>query len=273
MEPSGIAVVVPGSQDDPFSAHAQDGSTQDQATRAGDQPASQPNPQDASQASDPASGQNQSTQGANEQPKGLTQAEVDALVQERLRGAQSGWDKRNKLLEDQNKALQETLKQTQANALAEQRRIQLESTPEHMRAQLQEQWNVADEKAELKSQRDQLLTYHQTVEALRIFQTYGTFGVTEEMLLECKTIEEMEKLALETKVAFFENGGKVPAKAATTAAKGEQKPAGQSASADLGGNPGAHQEAGLLTTRGVESMGANIKNMFSNGPNVPWQNQ
>src|SRR6476659_124585 len=101
METSvGPTVVVPGSADDPFSVHNQ--ANQPQTVVIQDAPASSP----ATAPATPAASQPAQTAPVPA-PKQLTQAEVDKIVSDRLREAQSGWDKRNAKLEADLKAERE----------------------------------------------------------------------------------------------------------------------------------------------------------------------
>lgn len=266
METSvGPTVVVPGSADDPFSVHNQ--ANQPQTVVIQDAPASSP----ATAPATPAASQPAQTAPVPA-PKQLTQAEVDKIVQDRLREAQSGWDKRNAKLEADLRAEKEAREAAERTHRDEMRRAQLEGMPEHQRQAIMSQWQLEDRENAVKAKESAVTDYFANVERLRVFQQYAPFGVTEDDLLAISDPDKMESFAKDKKLAFFEAGGNGAApsgsqnggKPAAGAA-----PAGANAHYDAGGSPPAPQQNGVISQQGVDHMGANIKNMFASDGN-PW---
>lgn len=268
MESSGgpnVMVVAPGSSDDPFSNNNPENNPDANLiapTTSSAPPASQPGSQPVSAPTQAPDGQQQvpvtpSTPAAPSQPS------VDEIIAERLRQAQSGWDKRINTLQAQ-------IRDQEAAHLKQVRDLQLEQVPEHQRPQLKQQWELEDAQTALRNKETALTDYHKAVEGLRLLQTYGAFGLTEDDLLACETVESMESLAKDKKLAFFENGGSVPGAKPATQNGGSSAPAGASASSDVGSNPSSPATPALLTTPGIESMAANIKTLFNTGPARPW---
>lgn len=264
MESSGpgITVVVPGSADDPFSVNNAANGSAPAPTPGNVTPVSQPAPV----APTPAAPATPAVAAPAVTTTGLTQEEVDARVELRLREAQSGWDKRNQALQtqlaDEKKARAELEKQH----TAAERRIKLEGLRPEERERMQGIWTLEDKQAELDTQRAAVVDYHLNVERLRLFQQYHQFGVTEEALLDIKDIDKLESFCKDAKLDFFENGGKVDG---ANVKPGDGKPAApaktptsQQTPYDGGGTPPAGGEAKQLTTTGVASMGENIKNLF-----------
>lgn len=267
MEPSGpsFTVVVPGSADDPFSAgNAGQMQDPDKTPVNATGPVSQPGiqPPVPAPAAEPAGGAPANTP--------LTQEQVDAIVVQRLTAAQSGWDKRNRLLEDQLKSEREARESEATQHRDELRRAQLDGLPPSERARLQESWNLEDARAEVSKQAKAVQDYHKVVEGLRLFQTYAQFGVTEDDLLGIADVDAMEAFCKDKKLSFLE--GKLSGGSSQNGNGPSSKPAaaGSTAPYDPGGNPPAPGENKLLTSEGVEAMGANIKSLFGSGGNVPW---
>lgn len=269
MEPSGgpsITVVAPGSSGDPFSvnnpANQEPGQTPSVVVGA---PASQP-VQPAPTTPDP--GVVLQTTNPGTEPvttpvpgTGQTADDINRIVQERLSAAQSNWDKRITTLQAEIDKANKATADAETRAVAQQREFQLQGLRPEQQAQLREQWSIEDERAALKAERSQVIDYHKTVEGLRLLTTYAPFGVTEDQLLGIKDLDEMEKFCLRAKADFFEGGGKAPASAGSVPAR--QQPAGASAPIDIGGKTPVQEGPKVLTTAGVESMSANIKNMFA----------
>lgn len=277
MEPSTQpTVVVPGSSDDPFSVnhgkpaneHVAVQQAPGQAAQAVvDAPRTAPAGEVVSQpASTPAPA---ATPAAK---PGLTQEDVDKIVGTRLKEAQSGWDKRNQQLQQQLKAEQDARVAAEKSHRDDLRRIQLEGLRPEQQTQLQQQWAYEDRMAELNNREKSVTDYYGSVERLRVFEAYKAFGVTEEDLLAISDPAEMESFAKDKKLAWFEGGGM----GAKPAGEGDGKPAsgsgaapaGASAHYDTGGSPPAPETGKLITQAGVDSMGANIKNMFATPGNA-----
>lgn len=279
METSGpsFTVVEPGSPDDPFSSHNPANAATASvpaATPVVETPASQPNASVPSveaptiESTKPGSVPVSTPAAPAVTTTGLTQEQVDKIVSDRLREAQSGWDRRNQLLQEQVKQEKERIAALEKQHRDELRKAQLEGLPLSERTRMQEVWEIEDARAEVKAQRDAVTQYHQTVEGLRLFQEYHIFGVTEDDLLGLD-VDKMEAFCKDKKLAFFEAGGNIAeaGKGNTPAAKPAAAPAakpGSSAPYDPGGMPPAPEGTKLLTTQGVQSLGANIKSMFAN---------
>lgn len=274
MESSGsVQVVVPGSADDPFSVNhpanaAASGNGGGTVLGPGtfasvaDMPASQPN-----DATDP------DPKLDEPKPLSLTQEQLDAMFTERLGKVQSGWDKRINAMSKQLESEQARVKTIEDGARVQIREAQLNGLPEHERERLRQSWNAEDAQRELDGQRSAVIDYHKAVEGLRLLHEYGQYGLTEEELLACEDIDEMEVLAKDKAIDFFRSGAAAAPEAAKPPAKAPEKapPAGAAAKQDLGGNPPGGEGPKFLTGQSIESMGANIKTLFgSSGPNVPW---
>lgn len=259
MEPSqglSVQVVEPGSQDDPFSVQVNVGQQQvDDALRQTTSAPSNlvldgegnlvPTAADA-QRSQPQDGSTP-PQEPDDQP------DIEALFGERLKEAQRGWDRR---IEDQRKELQQLQKQ-----LVQQKRdFELQGIPERDRARLKEQWQLEDERAALESTKTETQKFYRLVEAQRLLTAFGQYGLTEQELVELDSVDAMEALAKDKKIAFLENGGKVPSAKAEPA----KAPAGSRARSDVGSQPSTQANARqMLSGPGLENMSRNIKNLFS----------
>jgi len=276
----GFTVVAPGSQDDPFTSGNGSGSTPDPASTPPvvTTPASQPavqTPQsptislmdsipESQRPNTPAS-----ADGKGVTSTGMTQEQVDALVTERLRSAQSGWDKLNQGLKTEVQSLQQKLKEKDREVIERERDAKLLGLSPADQQRLKEQWNIDDERAKLDEQRNAVVDYHLTVQGMALYQQYHMFGVTEEELLAIKDIDKMEAFCKDKKLEWFENGGTKPADSTSTAKgnapKKDEKapPAGSTAPVDLGGSAPAPESGKLLTTSGIQSMGQNVKSLFS----------
>ena len=265
-----FTVVAPGSADDPFTAGnggsaAAPDSTPPVATAPASQPAVQP-PVITLDSTIPETQRPTTPEGkAAATTTGLTQDDVNRIVEERLRNAQSGWDRANQGLKTTVETLTKALKDKEREVIEREREAKLTGLTASDQQRLKEQWNLDDERAKLEDQRGAVITYHQTVQAMGLFQQYHMFGVTEDELMEIKDIDKMESFCKDKKLAWFENGGTTPADDKAKASAKDEKPApkGSTAPVDLGGNAPAPETGKLLTTVGVQSMGQNVKNMFA----------
>ena len=276
-------VVVPGSADDPFSVNhgrpANEHVAVQAPVRGEDEPAggqvTAPAGRTASQPQQAAPTQQPAAPAANPADgkpadKPLTQAEINKMVEDRLREAQSGWDKRNAQLQQELKAEREAREATEKAHRDDLRRIQLEGLRPEQQTQLQQQWAFEDRQAELANREKAITEYYGSVERLRVFQAYAPFGVTEEDLLNISDPAEMEAFAKDKKLAFFEAGGTGAKPSGNGDKPASAAPAGANAHYDAGGSPPAPETNNLITQAGVDSMGANIKNMFASEGNRPW---
>lgn len=236
---AGIAVVEPGSKDDPFTEKG----TQDLAATAEPEPTvSQPD----------------ETKLTPEEQAALD-AElagvIEAKVQERLRAIQSGADKRVASVEKDLRELRSALRQSQREA-------QVAGMTADEKATFKDRFALEDERDVIKTQKEAVDEYRKAVEMLRLVTVFEKYGVTQDLLEACETPEEMELLAERTRADFLEKGGK-PGAPLT-----KKSPAGAAAKTDLGGAPGAEDTGKLSLEQGVGHLAGNIRNLFGKPGNV-----
>ena len=270
-----LAVVAPGSVDDPFS-------TNNPAVAAEfGVPAAPGNPVVAATGTPAEPVQNPATPAQTPVVSGvpaapvapLTAEQVEAMLTQRITDATKGLERRISTQAAENKALKDQVATVERQRVEEVRQAQLTGIPERDRAQLVSAWANEDRETALKDREAKVFDFYKDVEGMRLIQTYGDVGLVEDDILGCTTVEDMEKVALQKAVEFYRTGGQSQKQAtASAAAKAATAPAGASAQADIGSG-GAIGDNGskMLTGHGLEDMSANIKSLFNDGgPNRPW---
>lgn len=266
-ETSAPTVVQPGSPGDPFSTRnpevaaefghpvvgqpGSDGRTTQPATTT------QPAPVAAAPAA-PASG------------GGLTEEQISTLFQDRLVDATKGLERRISAQATELKTLRQDNQRIQQGAKEQVRQAQLQGLSERDRTAMQEVWTREDQATAISGREQAVMDLYKATEGLRLFLTYGEYGVTEEELLAAGSVEEMESLAKDKAIEFLRTGGQSKAQAQKTVEAVAKAPAGASAQADLGNQPPVQDGAKLLSTGGLDAMAANVKTLFSEGSPRPW---
>jgi hypothetical protein len=231
-----VAVVEPGSKDDPFS-------TKNVAAPA-DPPATKP---DADQ-SKPGGQDDAWTD--KEDSKLLS--ELDEQIQARVRAAHSGLDKKVAQLTKRSDELTQKLADQAKSAREAERQARSEGLSEAEKAVLKNQWSLEDKEDLLKTKESAVSEYFRQVKAYDLVARYEKFGLTGDDLESAEDTDEMELIAERIRGDFLEKGGKPKP---TT-------PAGTKADSDIGGGPPGPEPFKLGEEKGVAGMAANIKSMF-----------
>lgn len=237
-----VTEVVHGSPDDPFSKNYK-----------GSQPAVQPTPDpepSVSQPDEPKSS-NAVTDIAALLKDPTVSAAIGEQVEARLKEAQKGLNKRDAEITGKLTKAQEELAASKKEMTRLQREMQVANLSKEEREQLQQQWDLEEEKQEVRDARAKVADYHRHVEALRLVTEYGAYGFTPDMIEDDDSLEDMEVKALRTQVAFVQSGGKPDEKPAG--------PAGANAPSDLGGAGPAPGAFKLGTGQGLDEMSKNLK--------------
>jgi hypothetical protein len=211
---------------------------------------------------------------ADEGDGGGDDTDLDAYFAARLRQElpkiQSGWDRQNQLLKSQLEEQRTEMSNLQRSI----REGQLSQLSQEDQAKLRSQWDAEDAKKDIDHKLKATDDFFFNTYAFSVLTRFTEFGVTEEELLACESVEDMDKLALGKKADYFEAlaKGKTPEELKAQAAQSAQKkapaggkskaPAGSSARTDIGGGGAPDQQRGLLTDQGMSSMSENIKSMF-----------
>lgn len=198
---------------------------------------------------------------------GLDADAVQKMIDDRLRDQQSGYDRRINVLSTQLTAERENAANA-AKAHEEQVRnmkLQDSTLTAEEKQRLQQEWNIADEKAQLAGWQSELETFHVQLTVASLVEEFGSYGVTPDALEALETPEEMEALCLETKANALEARLAAGVTAAPTTVQPatpavvETPPAGATRTSDVGGGGGApHQPAQLSAEPGRENLAANI---------------
>jgi hypothetical protein len=196
----------------------------------------------------------------------LTQAEFD----KRLAAAQSTLDKRIGSLDKQNAALLKRLDDQDAAHQKAVRDNELALTPEHERQALMRAWESEDARKALDKKAEAVTDLYRNVEGVRLLAQYGEWVTEDDILGFEGSPTDME--AWVKGLAFDRS-------------QSGEKPAGAKVSsrAAPGGATAAHQDIGntplplrgsdtqLRQDQGVDAMAANVRTLFSSGPDLPWQ--
>lgn len=273
VNPANPTVVAPGASDDPFTASSPanpvtngnapatptSGSTPAPVTQ--NQPQQQQAPQQPAQ-------QTPRGQAPASAEKPITKADLDAAVQAAKSSVQAGFGKQITALRTAVTKAQEAAATAEENARAEIRRIQIEATPEHMRAQLQERFNAEDVQLKANKQTQAATDLYRAAEGTRLLQAYGEYGVTEDDILDYTgnptAMEDYVKgLAFERLKAGGSTSSQAASQVASAAAAAANEPAGANVLQDIGSNPQGFVAPQLLSTQGMESLAANVKALFA----------
>lgn len=255
-------VVVPGSAADPFTA------------ANGDEPNGNagvpPNP-DGAGASPNGSDATQTPNNQTPAPTVLTMEQVEALLNGKLSEATKGLERRISLQAKDLQAERERNAALQTEMTTKVRQAQLDQTPAHLREQQLAAWQQEDRVKALEAREGAALDLYRATRGTIILQEYGQYGLTEDELLACSTVEAMESLAKDKALTFFREGKGTKAELTEAKAAANSTP-GAGLQADIGGSGGNQTQAPkFLTTTGVQSMADNISSMFNDGgPNRPW---
>lgn len=272
--------VVDGGPDDPFSAKGGGQSAIDDGQTA--VRSSQDDAQDDDAGRGTGGAGDQGADAADDDAEETVEVDPDEYFNERLRAElpriQSGWDRQNQALKaqlDQQRAEMENLQRSI-------REGQLSQLSPEDQAKLKSQWDAEDAQKEIDKKLKATDDFFFNTYAFNVLTRFAEFGVTEEELLACESVEDMDKLALERKADYYEAiaSGKKPdeARRAVTVASGKaasaangksgtagpakKVPAGSSARTDLGGGGAPEQKQGLLNDQNLSSMAANVKSLF-----------
>lgn len=273
MDPSGgFTATVVGAGDPTFSDPSDGGGGQAAApaTQVQDPPASQPVVNPFVQQDD------QTTTTVVREPANPATTitpELEALIQSRVSQAHSTLDKRINTLSQVVKDKDAEIERVREEGIKRARDVELNQTPEHERQRLLDAWAGEDARANLTRQQSEVRDLYKNVEGLRLLTAYGTHGITEDDILGYTgDPTDMENFVKALAFERLTDGG-ASARSAEAAVKNTAatvKPAGADAQQDAGSSPAAPQEPKMLTTQGIASMAANIKQSFSQGPNIPW---
>jgi hypothetical protein len=238
-----VTVVAPGSKDDPFTAGVGDEPEPVAPTETEPVTASEPDQPDLN---DP------ETQRFLAAFKLAVNAEVDQLKPT----LQRGWERQNATLRNELKELKGQVSAAEQRATTTLREAKLAS-PDLTDAEkelLKNQWSLEDREVKLNEKSDATDSYFASVVKLDLMREYEPFGLTEEILDACDSVDAMESAALKVKVQFLESGGKPPA---------PKGPAAASAGSDLGGSPPAPTGFKLSTEQSHQALRDNVKGLFS----------
>ena len=268
-EPSaagGIQVVEPGSADDPFTA------SPTQAPPAPVEP-------EATSEDEAATGEPEA--GSQPDEVALTPEEEETLlaelkesgyvhedeVQERIREAQSGWDKRNAALQKQLADLDAQNAQAMSALRSELREVKLAGMDEEEAKGLRDAWNSEDRQKELEKRIGAVDEYARTTHAYALSTRFGQYWdgqeEAERELQECKTLEDMDVLAAQKKAEYYERLASGEQGTKGKAGSPKKGPAGTRAKSDAGGSAPAAKPSEPSTEQTLDAMGSNIKGMFS----------
>lgn len=270
MEPESAGmtttIVVPGSADDPFTRGA----------AAVAQPTAQPPVIPAAQPTNttvvqPPVQVQQVDQNAKAPP---TQAEIDAIVAERVGKATSTLDRRLNALTKELENQQATAEAQRIANVAAVRAAQTNGLRADQVADMQKVWEQEDRLAALETREKAVVDLYRSTEGLRLLTTYGEFGIEEDDILgytgDPTQLEDFVKgLAFEKMRAGGTSAGSAAKQVAAAAAEGDgAKPnAGQQ---DIGSGGMSAVGAKMLTTTGLGSMAANVKTLFNDPSGRPW---
>lgn len=241
QEPSGAGpqVVELGSAADPFTQPATDAlAGQQQVVEGTNRAEGEPDQPTTAAPSTPAS-----------QPAPDLTALHEA-IQSQVSQAQSGWDRRNHLLEEQNAKLTQQISEIGQRVKEAERHGKEEGLSGEESALLRAGWDVEDAKSLLNTQREAVDEYRTAVIAHDAMVRFGSLGLTEEML-EGKGADEIDGM-----MAAYGTIAKQPT------------PAAAKATSDLGGAPPAPEPFKLGSEQGVDAMATNVKNLFGQPGNI-----
>lgn len=261
--------VVDGGEDDPFSVKGETITLGSDDLVTGDSS----NQDKAQDAKGKGTGEEGDTDAGAEEGIEDFETLFNTRLKQELPKIQSGWDRQNQLLRSQL----EEQKTEMSNLQRSIRDGQLSQLSPEDQTKLRSQWDAEDAKKDIDHKLKATDDFFFNTYAFNVLTRFADYGVTEEELLACESVEDMDKLALGKKADHFEAlaKGKTPEelKAAQNAAQAAKKdkgatppskkvPAGSSARTDLGGGGASEQKQGLLTDQGMASMSGNIKSMF-----------
>ena len=269
-----VEEIQPGSPNDPFSANSAQG---DPPAPSGDggTAASGSGEEDGGQPADP----NEEPEVTVETPEAtpspasdeLTDEEAELLakleeeIREQVRAQevkpiQSGLDKKIAALtakiDADNAEITELRNQIREGQIA--------NLSEDEQKRIREGWANEDKAKELDTFAGELVGYHDELDVIRLTNTYGQFGVTEDELLELEP-EDREVYCLRAEVAYLKSGQTAKtqpapaAKAAEPPAPKKPAPAGASARSDVGSDavppPPSQRDDG----KGLDAMANNVR--------------
>lgn len=250
-----VAVVEPGSADDPFTRGA---NPTQQTIQPTVQPTSQPKADDVKPEPKPAP-----------QPKVLTEEEIQA----RISKAQAGLDRRITQLQSEVEKANAAAEKARSDARDQIREAQKQGLRPDQVEELTRAWAQEDRQAALEVREQAVIDLYRSTEGLRLLTAYGDFGVTEDDILEF-TGDPTQLEDYVKGIAFdkLREGGTsaAGAKKAVQAAADANPSPGSDSPQDIGGAGTSPSGAKLLTSVGLGSMAQNVKTLFNDPTGRPW---
>lgn len=270
--PGNFQTVVPGSADDPFTAHPGSGDGAS-ANAQGAVPVSQPantNPPQSQQqqVAPPAPAPTAAATAIAEAPKVVTVEEFER----RIGGLQSAYDRRANALQQQLEAANEGRERAENDAIQRERAaITSRLDPEALKGQ-ETIWAAEDRMRAVDKKESALMDLYRATEGQRLLLAYGDSGITEDDLVAYTgNPTGMEDYIKGLAFDRLKAGGSSAAIAANAvAAAARAAPPGANGQTDIGGGAAGYNPPQPDKGFGLVSMAANVKAMFSDGPALPW---
>ena len=198
---------------------------------------------------------------------------AEQSFQERLKEVlpqiQSGWDRRNAVLQRQLEEYQRQMDEIRRQL----REAQAQGLPPEEREKLERIWEFEDQKSALQKYHEELTQFYNDLVVQALLQQYGEYGVTEEMLREAGSLEEAEALCLRVQNEFqqalleeivkaiegLDLGDEKKPAVAKKGAQGKKPPAGSVAASEAAGAPTTPPQGEKTSAGGIDALAESFR--------------